>query len=76
MIAIQLLGNLKSQAAIAFFALLLETEEDFYVLREIVHSLKKIGSREGKELIRKLKYHSSKLVREFICEQEPPETLT
>jgi HEAT repeat protein len=76
MISIQLLGDLKSQAAIAFFASLLETEEDFYVLREIVRSLVKIGSRECKELIRKLKYHPSKLVREFICEQEPPETLT
>jgi HEAT repeat protein len=76
MIAIQLLGDLKSPPAIAFFAPLLETEEDFYVLREIVRSLVKIGSREGKELIRKLENHPSKLVREFIGELERSGTLT
>ena len=63
MMAIQMLGELQSHAALPIFASILETEEDFYVIREIILALDKIGIVEGKNMIRRLKTHKSKLVR-------------
>ena len=63
MMAIQMLGELQSHAALPYFADILETEEDFYVIREITHALNKIGGEESKKLIRRLKTHKSKLIR-------------
>jgi HEAT repeat protein len=78
MLAIKVLGDLRSQKAVPIFASILETEEDFYTIREIILSLDKIGGTESKNLIRQLHTHRSKLVR-MIVEQIMPdlqETLT
>lgn len=63
MMAIQLLGELQSEEAVPVFASILETEKDFYVIREIILSLDKIGNTESKNLILNLKTHKSRLVR-------------
>ncbi len=66
MIAVQSLGEIKSQKAVAAFASMLESENDFYVIREMITSLKKIGSAEGMDLVRKQRNHPSWLVRKFV----------
>jgi hypothetical protein len=63
MLAIQLLGDLRSKPALPVFRSMLETEQDFYAVREIARSLAKIGSAESEDIIRTLEYHSSRLVR-------------
>jgi len=51
MLAIQLLGDLRSQPALPLFRSMLETERDFCVVREIAWSLAKIGSAESEDII-------------------------
>ena len=68
MLAIQLLGDLRSQAALPVFRSMLEKEQDFYVVREITRSLAKIGSAVSEDIIRTLEYHSSRLVRRIAKE--------
>jgi hypothetical protein len=63
MMAIQLLGELKSQAALALFESMLKTEEDFYVVREVIYSLTKIGTERSKQIVQALLGHPSRLVR-------------
>jgi len=64
MMAIQLLGETHSHMALPYFAAILETEEDFYIIREILYSLEKIGNTESRNIIRRLRTHKSKMVRE------------
>jgi hypothetical protein len=47
---------------------MLETEQDFYVVREIVRSLAKIGTEESEDIIRTLEDHNSRLVRRIVKE--------
>jgi HEAT repeat protein len=68
MMAIQLLGEIKSEKAVLVFASILESENDFYVIREIINSLNKIGSFESMDLIRKMNNHPSKLVSNLVQE--------
>lgn len=63
MMAIRLLGEMRSKAALSSFAAMLETEEDFYVIRVIIVALEKIGNEESRDMIRRLKTHTSRLVR-------------
>lgn len=63
MMAIQVLGELRSREALPLFASLLETEEDFFVIRETMRALKRIGGRKSKEMLLSLKTHQSNLVR-------------
>ena len=63
MMAIQVLGELRSRKALPVFASILETEEDFYVIREIMLALEKIGGAESKKMLLCLKTHKSKLIR-------------
>lgn len=63
MMAICLLGDLKSRGAVAAFESLIKTETDFYVLREVARSLTKIGDGEGWRIVRQLREHPSDLVR-------------
>jgi len=63
MMAIRLLGELRSKAALAPFAAILETEEDFYVITIIILALDKIGNEESRNMIQRLKTHKSRLVR-------------
>jgi HEAT repeat protein len=65
MMAIQLLGEMHSHMALPYFAAILETEEDYFVIREIIYSLERIGNTEGKNIIRRLRTHKSKLVRKI-----------
>ena len=62
MMAIQLLGELKSASALPAFNSILRTEEDIYVVREIVRSLARIGNDESLALLETLKSHRSSLV--------------
>jgi len=68
MIAVEVLGKLHSRAAIPFFDTLLQTEEDFYMIREIVHALVRIGNVKSRNIIQKLKDHPSGLLRRFVKE--------
>jgi HEAT repeat protein len=63
MMAIRLLGELESQTALALFESILKTEEDFYVVREVIYSLTKIGSERSKRIVQALRGHPSRLVR-------------
>jgi hypothetical protein len=45
-LAIQLLGDIRSKSAISAFGYILHEENDFYVIREIIHSLRKIAGVE------------------------------
>jgi HEAT repeat protein len=68
MLAIQLLGDMRSIAALPKFESVLKTEEDLYVVREIINVLLKIGNQQSRELIQELSTHKSRLVREFVEE--------
>jgi len=68
MIAAQVLGKLRSRAAIPFFATLLQTEKDFYMIREIVHALVQIGNVQSINIIKKLKDHPLELVRHLVAD--------
>jgi HEAT repeat protein len=63
MMAIQLLGELRSTSALPVFASLLEEEVDFHVIREIAQALGRIGTRERRGMLRDLEHHRSSLVR-------------
>lgn len=66
MIAIQVLGKLRSRKALPMFASILETEEDFYIIREIMLALEKIGGAESKKILLCLKTHKSRLIRSAV----------
>ena len=68
MMAIRVLGDLMSDRAVAAFEAMLETEEDFYRVREIVWSLQKIGTARSREIIQRLRDHPSGLVRQVVEE--------
>lgn len=65
MVAIQVLGDLRSTAALPASRSILETEKDCYVLREVVASLRKIGTTESMDLLKGLRKHESRLVKEL-----------
>lgn len=66
MIAIQLLGKLKSRAALPVFESILDSERDFYVIREIIFALIKIDDEKSRALLSKLKRHKSTLIRKVL----------
>lgn len=63
MMAAQLLGEIKSKDALAVFKKILETQDDYYFIKEILRALKKIGGTESDKMIERLKSHQSNLVR-------------
>jgi hypothetical protein len=65
MLAIQLLGDLRSKKAISVFEAMLHDETDFYVIREVVRS-RKIGGKDSEQLLSSLSEHSSSLVRKLV----------
>jgi HEAT repeat protein len=65
LVAVQLLGNMRSSAALPNFKSMLEGEEDFYLLREVLTALVKIGSPESREVLLEATKHDCYLVREF-----------
>ena len=62
MMAIQLLGELKSTAALPAFRTILRAEDDVYIIREIARSLACIGNDESRALLANLKGHRASLV--------------
>jgi predicted amidophosphoribosyltransferase len=69
MLAIQLLGDLRSRSAISVFRSIIREENDFYVIREVVRSLRKIGGKDSEELLSALRQHTSKLVRDLVVQK-------
>jgi HEAT repeat protein len=63
MMAAQLLGEIKSKEALAAFKEIIETQDDYYFIKEILLALKKIGGAESRALIERIKSHQSKLIR-------------
>lgn len=63
MMAIRLLGDLRSKRAVDAFEAILKTEEDFYIVRELVRSLRKIGSARSGRILEGLRNHPSRLVQ-------------
>ncbi len=70
MMAIRLLGELRSRLAVPAFGAILQQEEDFYVIREIAQALARIGTEESRDLLRSLKHHRSALIRKLAS--DPP----
>jgi len=70
MLAIQLLGDLRSNSAVPVFSSIIQEENNFYVIREIVRSLRRIGGEKSKELLSALSKDRSKLVRDLMVENE------
>jgi len=65
LLAIQLLGNLRSTAALPYFKAALAVEDNTYLLRDVLTALAKIGSPESREVLSGATKHASHLVREF-----------
>lgn len=66
MMAVRILGDLKSQAAVPALGALLDRESDYYVIRETVGALHKIGTSEAIRLIEGLQAHRSEMVRKLV----------
>jgi hypothetical protein len=66
MLAIQLLGELKSRPATLVFATIINEEVDPYALRAIVHALARIGGEESWTILGRLRSHPSVIVRNAI----------
>jgi hypothetical protein len=65
LLAVQLLGELKSSAALPHFRAMLKIEDDFYTLREVLIALAKVETTEGRALVCEATRHESKIVRDF-----------
>lgn len=65
MMAIRVLGDLGIPETVTALAGLLERENDYYVIREAVESLLKVGGPEAIREIRRLQDHPSDLVRKL-----------
>jgi HEAT repeat protein len=66
MLAIQLLGDLRSSLAVDMFKKLLQTEQDIYVISEIVRALRNIGDESAQLLLQQLRSHPSRLIRNIV----------
>lgn len=66
MMAIRILGDLASRVAVPALGDLLPGERDYYVIREIIRSLFKIGGPEAIPRIEGLQGHPSEMVRKLV----------
>jgi hypothetical protein len=66
MMAIVLLGELKSNHAALAFATVVDEEDDPYALRAIVYALARIGGELSWDVIRRLRFQPSIIVRNAI----------
>jgi len=55
MLAVQLLGDLGSNAALPHFETLMKAEHDYFFLREVLRALAKIDTPESQALMQRLK---------------------
>lgn len=60
--AIQLLGELRSERALGALESILRGDSDFYVLREVLHALAKMDSLQIRATLLSATHHPSKLV--------------
>jgi HEAT repeat protein len=68
MMAAEILGGRRSRMAVAYFAGILKTETDYYMIREIILALKNIDDEESRKIINDLLKHQSPLVVNLINE--------
>jgi hypothetical protein len=66
MLAIQLLGDLESRAAVPAFGAILREEDDPYVLGEMARSLARIDSQEARVILSRMRSHRSAIVRDLV----------
>jgi HEAT repeat protein len=64
MLAIEILGDIKSQTAVPAFANIIDEEEDPYVLGAIARAIVRIGGHSTRALLAKLASHPSVIVRQ------------
>jgi hypothetical protein len=65
LMAVRLLGDLRSTRAVEYFQEMLAADANFYLVREIVRSLRRIGTGEAEAIIMGLRGHPSRLVRKM-----------
>lgn len=65
MMAIQILGKLRSTAAVGPLQTILQTESDYFALREVLTALANIESPESILALQSAKRHPSKLIRDL-----------
>jgi HEAT repeat protein len=65
LLAVQLLGELKSSAAVLYFKTMLNDEDDYYLLREVLIALGKVASTERRAILQRATKHRSRIVRNF-----------
>jgi HEAT repeat protein len=63
LLAIQLLGELKSRSAVSVFATAVDEEQDPYVLGAIARALAVVGSNAARAILARLRSHPSVIVR-------------
>lgn len=68
--AVRLLGDLRSMRAVGCFQRMLAVETDFYLVREVVRSLRRIGTAEAAAIVMGLRGHPSHLVRKMAREED------
>lgn len=68
MIAIEILGRLRYHKAVPRIAKLLETERDYYLIRECILALRAMGGVESERILVSLAMHPSPMVRELVSE--------
>lgn len=68
LLAVQILGRIRSVRAVAAFGQILGESEDYYLMREVLHALATIGTPDALRLLRQAQRHPSRLVREMARE--------
>jgi HEAT repeat protein len=68
LLAIAVLGDLKSECAVPVLEKMLAREDNSLVICEIARALANIGSPQAHELIERVKRHPSSLVRHFLAD--------
>lgn len=63
MMAIELLGQLKSEGALCEFERMLQQEDEYYQLREVLYALARIDTPRSRTLIVQASRHESMLIR-------------
>lgn len=68
MIAIEVLGRRGYQKAVPALEKILETENDYYLIREAIKALDRIGGPKAGAIIGSLSRHPSSLVRKVVSD--------
>lgn len=68
MTAIEILGRMRHAPAVDKLGAMLELEDDFYVMREILRALWRIDTPPSRMLLERARHHASSLVRQTVEE--------